>query len=83
MYYEFSILEKNEKNYVIDYKVNVCVKDQGMNVLITDKMVVKYDKNIGMVLLNQDYIKSIITDRVVRLDLISKLKLFIKENNSN
>ncbi|NRT77617.1 hypothetical protein [Clostridium beijerinckii] len=74
MFYEFSILEKNQGKY----KVNICIKDESKNIIFKGIAVANYDKNIGMVLLDQNYIKNAIQNEVIRLDLISKLKRYIK-----
>lgn len=73
MEYKFTILEKNKENYKV--KVNIVHEN---SVLFEDILIAKYDIKMGMVLLDLDYIKSLINNDKIRMNLITSLKSFIK-----
>lgn len=73
MEYKFTILEKNKENYKVE--VNIVHEN---SVLFEDILIAKYDIKMGMVLLDLDYIKSLINNDKIRMNLITSLKSFIK-----
>ena len=73
MKYEFKIMEVNDNHYTVD----VCIKDSIDNTFFRDTLEARYDNN--MVLLDLNYIRSVILDKTIRLEFVARLKMFIKE----
>lgn len=73
MKYEFKIMEVNDNHYTVD----VCIKDIIDNTFFRDTLEARYENN--MVLLDLNYIRSVILDKTIRLEFVARLKMFIKE----
>ncbi|MBD7913485.1 hypothetical protein [Clostridium cibarium] len=76
MEYSFSIIDQNQE----DFKINVHIHDKGISIF-QDILLAKFDRNIGMALLDLNYIQKVIPNEGIRRDLVSKLKMFVKQSS--
>lgn len=78
MKYKFRTIIKSQ----YDYRVSVIIEDNNNNKIYEDIIIAKYDKNVGVVLLDFKYLEKVIPNDNIRRSLISNLKEYIKSHST-